>query len=397
MTGTWSTRSDVIAALGREWASGRLLAARVPRQGPPEDRWPRVTSLPFRVRLTGPDRTDLSTRWSDVTSWAQDLATWPAVRVEVKDHSHRALGRQQLPAAIVIDTSDAAVALLRKTSTARQFDALVNSTPNAFLRWMAAHPHRVLEEAKDWTQIIRAVQWLARNDVHGMYARQLEIPSVHTKVVEAHKRTITDLLAEVLEHPTGGTGRHWFEDGLGLMRKPAFIRFRVLDPTLALIPGVADLAMPIASFASMDQSGVRTVFITENEINFLTLPEAAGALGIFGSGNEAPELLSQAAWIRDRQVNYWGDIDTHGFAILDRLRVAVPGVRSMLMDRDTLLDHRDAWVQEPSPTRRTLTNLTPDESALYSDLCRDAYGPRVRLEQERVAYAAVRHAVSART
>lgn len=396
MTTTWSTRSDVVAAVRREWTSGRLLGARVPRHDLPGVPWPRVTTLPFRVRLSGPDRTDLAGRWPDVTRWAQDLTSWSAVRIEFRDVSHRSLGRQALPAVAVIDTAEAAVLLLRQAVVARAFDALVDATPAAFLRWMAAHPNRVVEEAHDWPQIIGAVQWLADNEVRGLYVRQVEMPGVHTKVLESHKRTITELLAEVRQPTVGGTGRHWFEDGLGLRRKPAMIRSRVLDPALRLIPGVADLAMPIASFASLDVPGVRTVFITENEINYLTLPDAQGAVVIFGSGNEVPELLAEVAWIRDHDVHYWGDIDTHGFAILDRLRGSIPGVRSMLMDRGTLLDHREAWVQEPSPTRRPLTNLTPDESAVYADLCRDAYGPRVRLEQERVSYAAVQQAVSTR-
>lgn len=396
MTRPWSTRSDVLDALRREWTSGRLLAARVPNHGPSDAPWPRVTTVPFRVRLTGPNQADLSGRWPDVTRWAQDLTSWSAVRIEFRDVGHRSLGRQSLPAAAVIDTVETATALLRLAAAAMEFDALVDVTPRAYLRWMAAHPHRVLEEARDWPQIIAAAQWLADNEVHGRYARQVEIPGVHTKVLESHKRTITDLLAGVRDRPMGAAGRHWFEDGLGLLRKPTLIRARVLDPALALLPGITDLAMPIGSFAALAMPNIQTVFITENEINYLTLPQVRGALVIFGSGNVAPELLAEAGWVRDRDIHYWGDIDTHGFAILDRLRGALPGVRSMLMDRQTLLDHRKAWVQEPSPTHRALANLTPDESAVYADLCRDAYGPRVRLEQERVACTAVRQAVSAR-
>lgn len=40
-------------------------------------------------------------------------------------------------------------------------------------------------------------------------------------------------------------------------------------------------------------------------------------------------------------VHYWGDLDTHGSAILDRLRAWLPQTRSFLMDRETLLDHRE--------------------------------------------------------
>ena len=49
-----------------------------------------------------------------------------------------------------------------------------------------------------------------------------------------------------------------------------------------------------------------------------------------------------------------GDIDTHGFAILDRLRAWLPQTRSVLMDRDTLLAHRDRWVTEDRPAKSAL-------------------------------------------
>ena len=56
---------------------------------------------------------------------------------------------------------------------------------------------------------------------------------------------------------------------------------------------------------------------------------------IFGGGY-AVGLLESLAWLADLDVVYWGDIDTHGFAILDRLRRHFPRLRSVLMDRATL-------------------------------------------------------------
>ena len=70
-------------------------------------------------------------------------------------------------------------------------------------------------------------------------------------------------------------------------------------------------------------------------------------------------------------VRYWGDIDTHGFAILDRLRAWLPQARSVLMDRETLLAHRDRWVSEDRPARSTLTRLTPAERDLYVEPVED--------------------------
>lgn len=92
-------------------------------------------------------------------------------------------------------------------------------------------------------------------------------------------------------------------------------------------------------------------------------------------------------WLSNLPVWYWGDLDTHGFAILDRLRASLPQTTSFLMDRETLLAHRGRWVAEPSPTAASLARLDDDESALYRDLVEDRYEPAVRLEQERLDWA----------
>ena len=84
---------------------------------------------------------------------------------------------------------------------------------------------------------------------------------------------------------------------------------------------------------------------------------------------------------------YWGDIDTHGFDILNRLRARFGSVRSILMDQQTLLAHPRQWVTEPSPTNRPLQSLTAPEEALYRDLIEDRYALAVRLEQERVRFS----------
>jgi hypothetical protein len=86
-------------------------------------------------------------------------------------------------------------------------------------------------------------------------------------------------------------------------------------------------------------------------------------------------------------VSYWRDIDTHGFAILDRLRAWLPQARSVLMDCETLMAHRDRWVPEDRPASSVLTRLTADEEDLYGDLVSDRLGVRVRLEQERIDWA----------
>ena len=92
---------------------------------------------------------------------------------------------------------------------------------------------------------------------------------------------------------------------------------------------------------------------------------------------------------------YWGDIDTHGFAILDRLREYLPHARSMLMDIATLEAHRLLWGSEELHKRHAgnLTRLTDEERALFHMLHDNTLGECVRLEQERLGFHWVRSAI----
>jgi hypothetical protein len=56
------------------------------------------------------------------------------------------------------------------------------------------------------------------------------------------------------------------------------------------------------------------------------------------------------------------------------------------MDRETLLEFKQFWEQEPKATARELTRLSAEELALYDDLRQNRLGERVRLEQERIGF-----------
>jgi hypothetical protein len=173
------------------------------------------------------------------------------------------------------------------------------------------------------------------------------------------------------------------------------VRLRFLDPEHeAWVPGAdADYTVTQQAFARLAPDAQR-VFITENEINFLAFPPAAGSLVVFGAGYGF-EALAQAAWLQKRDLHYWGDIDSHGFAILDQLRAHFPRAKSFLMDRGTLLEHRAQWTLEPQPTQRDLPRLNDDERRLFDDLrWRRLRDEPVRLEQERIAFGHVARAVA---
>jgi hypothetical protein len=180
----------------------------------------------------------------------------------------------------------------------------------------------------------------------------------------------------------------------GFLEKPTRIRFRVLDERLRLISGSAfpDITLDSDTFASLDMP-VRHVFITENETNFLAFPMAGGAIVIFGAGY-GWDAMAKASWLAGCAVHYWGDIDTHGFAILDQLRSRFRHVSSFLMDRDTLNAHDMHWGEEPDQVLHDLPRLSSEERALFDDLRDNRIRKNLRLEQERLGFQWVTDALS---
>ena len=85
-----------------------------------------------------------------------------------------------------------------------------------------------------------------------------------------------------------------------------------------------------------------------------------------------------------RTVTYWGDLDSPGFAILNRLRARGVEAKSALMDAVTLFAHRDLWGLDPDPNVGVFERLTPAERATLQALSAEG---NIRLEQEQIAWS----------
>jgi hypothetical protein len=372
----WTTPADLRRQVQRHWDSGRLLAAGV--------------AFPLELRLKGPDTRALSDRFDEVRHWIRELERESRHRIEWREVNHRLLGRNQVPVRIVVPGEREALELIGKTEDAARFRSLAAVTLAKLPElgaWLARRPLVALQSAADWDRILAVLLWFREHPRSGLYLRQLDIAGVDTKFIETRKPLLSELLDAVLKPETDNRN---FEQRYGLASKPSQIRFRILDRHLAM-QGLTDLAVPAREFAGLDLP-VKRVFITENEINGLAFPDVPGSLVIFGLGYGL-DRLSEVRWLHERALHYWGDIDTYGFHILDRLRVLFPDVQSLLMDRRTLLAHEPLWVRESTSFNAELPRLNAAEYELYDDLRQNRLGERVRLEQERIPYGWLQRAL----
>ena len=72
-----------------------------------------------------------------------------------------------------------------------------------------------------------------------------------------------------------------------------------------------------------------SVLIVENLETGLALPDTPGWVALMKLGN-AVGALGGLPWLAGARAACWGDIDTHGFAILDRAMRCFPAVAALL-------------------------------------------------------------------
>lgn len=377
----WTTPRDVVHKLRRRWERGEFLSRFASG----------VLWEPLMLGLRGPAARDIAARFDEVRAWGEHWRRAAHLRVEMKPVGGRVIGANELPGRVWIDSYEQLWAALGVQADVRGFAELLEATrPRAPLiaEWMAGKPMEALRHAGEWAKLVDTVLWIEAHAHPEMYLRQVDVPGVDTKFIERHRVILSTLLDRQLpEHrvdrtrpPADFTGRYRFRG------KPAYVRFR----WLANGAGFSEVSVRVSELASLPPA-VRTVFVVENEITYLAFPPVDDAVVIFGEGYAAGKL-EPLRWLTDKNLVYWGDIDTHGFAILNRLRRTFGHARSMLMDRATLLAHESQWVAEPSPTTEHLEVLLPDEAALYTELVEGALGVGVRLEQERISFSAVAEA-----
>lgn len=387
---SWTGARELRTQLQRFWDRGELLAEMVNGE----------SNFPRRLSLKRPTSAQMVDDFDRVREWISELRALPNYRVEMRELRHRVLGANEVPAAVWIDTLNDAMAIVGKTREARRFARLVETTRQrqpVLLEWLARNPLKALALADDWDRLLDVVDWIRQHPRPGIYLRQIDIPGVHSKFIEAYRGVLLQWLDSLLPPEAidrSASGISGFASRYGFRVKPQRIRLRALDPTHALLPGVgdADITLDAESLAALSPAVAR-IFITENEINYLAFPSVPDSLLIFGAGYGF-EALVQAEWLARCQVIYWGDIDTHGFAILDQLRACLPHAHSLLMDRATLLAFESQWGKEEKQTDRVLSRLNTEERALYDDLRENKLGQNLRLEQERIGFGWVENALA---
>lgn len=367
---TWTSPADIAARVRRRWTDGTLLRAYAVGDA----------FVPIEVVLRGPKPSQIGDNLTAAREWVGTLERGrrddTRYSLDWAPVGGRSIGRNELPVRARVSSYAQAWALLGVAPDVRRFDeVLALAAPYPGVRaWVERRPLRACELYEQMPRLIAAFAWLDEHRHSGQFLRQIAAPGVDTKFAEKHRTVLADMLG------TSSTAAG-FLAGLGLRAKPELVRLRPA-PGLGLPSPLTEIAVRTDELAALNLP-VRTAVVIENEVSYLSVDVPPGGVVIWGRGFEV-DRAGRLPWLADADVVYWGDIDTHGFAILDRLRAWLPRTRSVMMDRETLLAHRERWGFEERPATSALSRLTSTESALYDDLVRDVLGDGVRLEQERI-------------
>lgn len=262
--------------------------------------------------------------------------------------------------ASALGTADAIVTPATVRATCRLRDADV-AVLLAVATWLRAHP-----DVSTWTR------------------RQLPVPGMHTKWLDAHGALVRDV-----------TGRDIRSE---VRPRPAVMHLTYVDPGHA-----ASNRRRHDAWTSGDVHDLayepRVVLVVENRDCRLWFPPVEHAIVVEGGGKAAAALLAQVPWIRAADhVVYWGDMDADGYAILDLFRAALAEpsadgigpthVMSMFMDIVDL--HRyakhgvnhDRFGRPLEPSSAVLPHLTGPEAAAYDEVATAGPARFRRIEQE---------------
>ena len=358
---------------------------------------------PLEINLGIPAEQDALRHPDGARAWIAAWKNWQGSdQISVKKKSAgslvwserrwRTLGTQSVPERLILRCpNDVAVwigeaarwsrAVERFGLLIQRWPALVDTLPGYF---------SVLADYNDsdFLSLTRIVSWIHINPNSNLYIRQIPVAGVDSKWLESRKSLVCDLVAAINqpEIPGDQAKNNDFFQRCGFKPPPQLIRIRLLDPNLKIsFNGLSDISAPLEEIAALTITP-SIVFIVENIQTAFAFNDLKNSVIIMGLGYGV-DVLGKIPWLQNARRVYWGDIDTHGIAILNRARSYLPCLETVLMDEATLLSHRELWVEEKTQHASIeLPLLTSSEQTLFQSLKNNVWGQRIRLEQERIRW-----------
>jgi len=305
-----------------------------------------------------------------------------------KEFHFKSIGTQKLPVEVQFDSRDVYLKFIGKKDAFDAFVQIYVQTKKSYPElenYLAQKPFFFLEQGEVLERLFLVCSFFLEHPKPNIYLRELSISGVDTKFIEKNKKALDTLLSLLLDRANykveiSKLSNNGFEKKYYLKYDKPLVRFRILDETQTLC-GLGDLSLPIEKFKELTLKA-NDIFIVENKMTMLSFPLRKNAMVIFGSGY-AVSALRDVSWLHEKNIYYWGDIDSDGFAILSQIRMYFPHVSSFLMDEETFTVSKtfsEPYVQQ----YKVLSCLKKEEENMYKH-----FACHYRLEQEKIPFSFV--------
>jgi hypothetical protein len=355
-----------------------------------------AVSWPHRFVIGTPKKTQLESDWTStyqplVRQWRDWAKTQPVILHTESRRVHTTI--QDIPAHVEI-TELSAAAQVAGGEWAHRLDRARNRLLRLTQRFpAAANLNRGLKSvdgyaAVDFDLLLKVTEWFQANDATGLTPRQVPVPGIHAKWLNTRHA----LIAELAGHET-----------LGLLpRHPARIHFTYLDPTHQA-SGARQHDSATVGDSCIPAYLPEVVIISENKDTAIHFPPFPGGIAVEGEGFGG-KTAAAFPWLTEApRLYYWGDIDAHGYEILNGWRGDGVPVQSILMDPATYdafepygtnSDRNGQRLGPSSP--KPLPQLTSDERTVYHRLLDPDWAGHRRIEQERIPLRTAVNAITER-
>ena len=308
-------------------------------------------------------------------------------RIEFTERQFEKIGRQQVPEKIIVESLQDFLKLISKEKEFQKYTAnltLIKSELPVLIPWVRISPFKLIEH-DSWTDTLKVCRYFLSNPKPNLYLRQLPI-DIHTKYISENVFLIESLLEFLIpDHMNKGETK--FELRFNLKYSEPLIRVRFLDQHISPLQAVSDFSIPLSEFNQFTCQN-ENIFVTENIMTFLTLPQLSKTIAIWSGGGFNISYLKNIEWVKEKQFYYWGDLDAQAFQILNQFRQYFPNTIAVMMDEETLQKFKP---RKGRPClKQNLKHLNDQELQLYYFLQQE----NLRLEQEKITQVYAEETIS---
>lgn len=219
----------------------------------------------------------------------------------------------------------------------------------------------------------------------GRPMRSVAVAGIDSKFMERHGALVTALLDVRFEGQASKQGLVRFLDAADEGEHWLLV--------VPLSPGLLPFARQRVRARELMEVPLptRRILVVENDRCLHLLPPMPDTIAVLGAGLNLAWL--DVSWLRERDIGYWGDLDTWGLQMLAHARRLQPKIEPILMNRAVFEAHGpDSAVCEDTPALPDPPDgLNQEEQTLYCYLRGLQKG---RLEQEFLPAAEVENALA---